>query len=320
MANTSLLLCFCLFAALCASNAFMTPSGVVSHARGTRAVTSTCSSPLNLRMSAKESEVSSDRRSFMAAALALVAMPTAPMTVAAEESPVVVTGEMRLEVGSDKKLAAVGGKAVATVVLRIVGKGIISKTNVEVNLPDFPVLSPSLAPSSPSCSVPVQLHFVKRKHFSSQIETLTVFICGRRQDNQSLVRAVVSFHPHFISLPLPSLAACIKQADAMCSCLFPLPLPPSRLLFYPASSSIRCSVHGSGLRPGCKDRQGHHRHQSAVRTLLSSRSSPPPPASTFLCFPSSFSTLSLRIPWTLSSMLASAAPVTISNRNTSLPI
>ena len=87
------------------------------------------------------------RRSFLAASLISVA---GVQRVAAEDdakeeveagSPgeVVVEGEMRLEVGADKKLAKVGGKGKAEVVLRCVGKGIISKTSEDINLADFPV-------------------------------------------------------------------------------------------------------------------------------------------------------------------------------------
>lgn len=87
------------------------------------------------------------RRSVLAVSLASVI--GGQCTVAAADdagdvetgSPaeVVVKGEMRLEVGADQKLKKAGGKARAEVVLRCVGKGIISKTTEEINLDDFPV-------------------------------------------------------------------------------------------------------------------------------------------------------------------------------------
>ena len=91
------------------------------------------------------------RRCVVAAAAASVAGVRRAAADEAEDasgSPdeVVVQGEMRLEVGSDKKLAKFGGKARAEVVLRIVGKGIISKTSEEIELEDFPVCMPD-APS-----------------------------------------------------------------------------------------------------------------------------------------------------------------------------
>merc|ERR1719409_188388 len=83
------------------------------------------------------------RRCVVAAAAASIAgvrRAAADEAEGASGSPdeVVVQGEMRLEVGSDKKLAKFGGKARAEVVLRIVGKGIISKTSEEIVLEDFP--------------------------------------------------------------------------------------------------------------------------------------------------------------------------------------
>jgi len=88
------------------------------------------------------------RRRFLAASLVSVA--GVQRAVAAEDveegeveaggpEEVVVRGEMRLEQGSDKKLQKAGGKAQAQVVLRCVGKGIISKTTEEITLEDFPV-------------------------------------------------------------------------------------------------------------------------------------------------------------------------------------
>eukprot|EP00291_Cryptomonas_curvata_P009777 CAMPEP_0172183012 /NCGR_PEP_ID=MMETSP1050-20130122/18732_1 /TAXON_ID=233186 /ORGANISM="Cryptomonas curvata, Strain CCAP979/52" /LENGTH=193 /DNA_ID=CAMNT_0012856549 /DNA_START=213 /DNA_END=792 /DNA_ORIENTATION=+ len=53
-------------------------------------------------------------------------------------SPIVIEGQMRLEQGSEKILEAVGGRANATVVLRIVGRGIISTTHLEIDVADFP--------------------------------------------------------------------------------------------------------------------------------------------------------------------------------------
>ena len=108
------------------------------------------------------------RRSFVAASLlSSVVVQRADAEVAAvvedgSPSEVVVQGEMRLEVGADKKLQKAGGKGRAEVVLRIVGKGIISKTEKLVSLEDFPVRShyrrscdaPSLfcSPSLARCS------------------------------------------------------------------------------------------------------------------------------------------------------------------------
>lgn len=68
---------------------------------------------------------------------------TVPTTPAFASNPVsspqiVVEGLMRLEQGSDKVLQAVGGRAKATIYLRIVGRGIIAKTNLDINLADFP--------------------------------------------------------------------------------------------------------------------------------------------------------------------------------------
>ena len=89
---------------------------------------------------------SAPRRSFLAAAAASVVgiqrVVVADDDVAKEAGDpdeVVVEGEMRLEQGSDKKLAKAGGKGRAEVVLRCVGKGVISKTTEEINLTDFPV-------------------------------------------------------------------------------------------------------------------------------------------------------------------------------------
>ena len=80
-----------------------------------------------------------DRRSLMSGMLLL----TVPTTPAFASNPVsspqiVVEGLMRLEQGSDKVLQAVGGRAKATIYLRIVGRGIIAKTNLDINLADFP--------------------------------------------------------------------------------------------------------------------------------------------------------------------------------------
>jgi hypothetical protein len=82
-----------------------------------------------------------DRRNMIAGMLILtvpikktLAVPYPPPT----SSPIVIEGQMRLEKGSEKILAAVGGRANATVVLRIVGRGIISTTHLEIDVADFP--------------------------------------------------------------------------------------------------------------------------------------------------------------------------------------
>ena len=88
---------------------------------------------------------SAPRRSFLAATVASVigiqqaAVADDDANDAGSPDEVVVEGELRLEQGSDKKLEKVGGKGRAEVVLRCVGKGIISKTTEEVDLADFPV-------------------------------------------------------------------------------------------------------------------------------------------------------------------------------------
>ena len=88
------------------------------------------------------------RRSFLAVSLVSAAgVQRAGAVEAVKEGEpeaggpeeVVVKGEMRLEEGSDKKLQKAGGKAQAQVVLRCVGKGIISKTTEEITLEAFPV-------------------------------------------------------------------------------------------------------------------------------------------------------------------------------------
>ena len=85
------------------------------------------------------------RRAFLAASVASV-VGAQRAAVAADDdmeagSPdeVVVEGELRLEEGADKKFSKGGGKGRAEVVLRCVGKGVISKTTEEVDLADFPV-------------------------------------------------------------------------------------------------------------------------------------------------------------------------------------
>ena len=101
------------------------------------------------------------RRRFLAASLVSAAgMQSALAAEYVEEKDpeaggpdeVVVTGEMRLEEGSDKKLQKVGGKARAEVVLRCVGKGIISKTTEEIELADFPVRAQSCFPCVAVCA------------------------------------------------------------------------------------------------------------------------------------------------------------------------
>ena len=103
------------------------------------------------------------RRRFIAASLVSAAgMQSALAADDVEEKDpeaggpdeVVVTGEMRLEEGSDKKLQKIGGKARAEVVLRCVGKGIISKTTEEIELADFPVRAPSCFPCVAVCASP----------------------------------------------------------------------------------------------------------------------------------------------------------------------
>jgi len=86
------------------------------------------------------------RRSFLAASLAsaisVQRVGAAEDTENAAEggaTEVVVEGELRLEKGSDQKLQKAGGKGRAEVVLRCVGKGIISKTTEDISLDDFPV-------------------------------------------------------------------------------------------------------------------------------------------------------------------------------------
>ena len=82
------------------------------------------------------------RRAFLAASVAsVVGVQRAAVAVDEAGSPdeVVVEGELRLEEGADKKLSKAGGKGRAEVVLRCVGKGVISKTTEEVDLSDFPV-------------------------------------------------------------------------------------------------------------------------------------------------------------------------------------
>ncbi len=90
-------------------------------------------------LSMSESRV--DRRSLIAGMLILTvpvekafAVPYPPPT----SSPIVVEGQMRLEKGSEKILQSVGGRANATVILRIVGRGIISTTHLEIDVADFP--------------------------------------------------------------------------------------------------------------------------------------------------------------------------------------
>ena len=103
------------------------------------------------------------RRRFIAASLVSAAgMQSALAADDVEEKDpeaggpdeVVVTGEMRLEEVSDKKLQKIGGKARAEVVLRCVGKGIISKTTEEIELADFPVRAPSCFPCVAVCASP----------------------------------------------------------------------------------------------------------------------------------------------------------------------
>jgi hypothetical protein len=80
-----------------------------------------------------------DRRSLISGML-LLTVPTRPAFSAetSTSSSIVVEGLMRLEQGSDKILQSAGGRAKATIYLRIVGRGIISKTNLDINLADFP--------------------------------------------------------------------------------------------------------------------------------------------------------------------------------------
>jgi len=84
------------------------------------------------------------RRSFLAASLvSAIAMQRAAAEeegVVEDGSPdeVVVEGEMRFEVGAEKRLQKVGGKGRAEIILRCVGKGVISKTEIMVSLEDFP--------------------------------------------------------------------------------------------------------------------------------------------------------------------------------------
>jgi hypothetical protein len=115
----------------------------------------TASAESNIALSADLS-----RRSFVAVSLASFAGVQSARAAEENESTeadsadeVVVEGEMRLEVGSDKKLAKIGGKAKAEVVLRCVGKGIISKTSEEIDLKDFPVriLLPLNGLGDPAC-------------------------------------------------------------------------------------------------------------------------------------------------------------------------
>jgi hypothetical protein len=95
---------------------------------------------------ADAASASAPRRSFLAAAAAsvvgiqgVVVADDNAAKEAGDPDEVVVEGEMRLEQGADKKLAKAGGKGRAEVVLRCVGKGVISKTTEEINLSDFPV-------------------------------------------------------------------------------------------------------------------------------------------------------------------------------------
>ncbi|KAJ1492328.1 hypothetical protein T484DRAFT_1742560 [Baffinella frigidus] len=86
------------------------------------------------------------RRGLLSTVPALALALRAPATAGAvemfaplQQGDIVVSGEMRLEVGSEKKMAKAGGKAIATVILRVVGKGIISTTTQEIDVKDFPV-------------------------------------------------------------------------------------------------------------------------------------------------------------------------------------
>ena len=113
-----------------------------------RSSISGCSS---LRMTCDSSEQRAEhgvvsRRGLLSTVPALALALRAPATAGAvemfaplQEGDTVVSGEMRLEVGREKKMAKYGGKAIATVILRVVGKGIISTTTLPIDVNDFPV-------------------------------------------------------------------------------------------------------------------------------------------------------------------------------------
>ena len=117
-----------------------------------RSALSVCMSVDGVGQSASRGSVS--RRGLLALAPVVAVALHSPnpasaveMVAPLQDGDVVVNGEMRLEVGSDKKMAKVGGKALATVILRCVGKGIIGSTSVEIDVNDFPV-----SPGMPLCS------------------------------------------------------------------------------------------------------------------------------------------------------------------------
>ena len=130
------------------SNAFIgkiqQPS-IPTHSRHTAA---TMCSPVPEGKLVSLSETPLARRSFLAASLASAisvqrvgAAEDAEDAAEGDATEVVVKGELRLEKGSDQKLQKAGGKGRAEVVLRCVGKGIISKTTEDISLDDFPVSS-----------------------------------------------------------------------------------------------------------------------------------------------------------------------------------
>ena len=57
----------------------------------------------------------------------------------ADDSSTIISGEIRLEAGSDKVFEKYGGAGQLVLISRCVGKGIISKKSIPVKLQDFPV-------------------------------------------------------------------------------------------------------------------------------------------------------------------------------------
>ena len=87
----------------------------------------------------ENSESRFDRRKLIAGMLLLtVPHKNSLASPQSTSSPIVVEGAMRLEQGSEKVLQQVGGRANATIYLRIVGRGIISKTYQTLDISEFP--------------------------------------------------------------------------------------------------------------------------------------------------------------------------------------
>eukprot|EP00960_Hanusia_phi_P028085 747202-Hanusia_phi.AAC.1 len=82
------------------------------------------------------------RRSFLLNAFVLSVLifsNGSPEPAGAEEGSAIISGEVRLEEGSDKVFEKYGGQGQLVLYSRCVGKGMISKKSIPVKLQDFPV-------------------------------------------------------------------------------------------------------------------------------------------------------------------------------------